>query len=689
MKWEVTIYLSLILIVLTVGCGGPAKQAAAEEFLDITKSGFRYSSSDIIAAGSTRGLIASNDDGYNWFNVRGPHIRNVTDIEDSESGSIVSGDGHIVISVDNWKTSNDITDTESGFGYVYSVKMLPKTQTILSGAKRGLFKSEDRGWTWGEADTTKGRVYDIELSKDLVCYIATEKGVYKSEDATEWHDTGLQKPAFDVVLLNEPYRMYAACGSQHVWAFSETSWSKISSQGLPDSIAIHEVVTNHDGSVLFVHTNTAVYAYRVSELSWKLINGINTFNHILNVYVSPITYDVFLRAEIEGESFPVVYKWKPEDNYWEALNYGVTETSMLFRFETDPDDEGTYFVKVLNESPGVNPWDTHIWWTSSDGGKTWSVVAETFVASKFGWSYATDSSNPGDFYTYAVDPSNIDNVYRISNVTEFQKSTDRGQSWRPLKGKWEFEEEDFIDHYRYASSAKFIQVNSLHINPFNTSEFFYIVNIKNRDIPRIAHTTDAGWVWHVSSNPKFAGVSDVELSYSPTSAVLFLIEEKPRSKTVLLKSTDFGRNWKTIYSNVSGFAFAVSPYNPLIVYAYYSVNTASGIIKKTLDGGESWQACKGQVVPVIRYKKTWETVRRVPDYNLLASYPSIRISQKDSKTLYLTDLSGVGMFRSQDAGDTWYPLALRTLRGNDPNLVWEENPEKLKQWKPQSRVARQ
>jgi photosystem II stability/assembly factor-like uncharacterized protein len=177
-------------------------------------------------------------------------------------------------------------------------------------------------------------------------------------------------------------------------------------------------------------------------------------------------------------------------------------------------------------------------------------------------------------------------------------------------------------------------------------------------------STDGGKTWrHIGLRDSRHIARVVVDPHNPDLVLVAALGEAygPNPERGVFRSTDGGNAWqKVLYKdeNIGAVELAPDPDNPQTIYAAllhdqrppwstYAPTTTSGAIYKSTDGGASWKQITGGGLPGGDWGRVGMAVAR---------------GTHGQRVYALIDAKDGGLFRSDDAGQTW------TLVGTDPRI---------------------
>ena len=202
---------------------------------------------------------------------------------------------------------------------------------------------------------------------------------------------------------------------------------------------------------------------------------------------------------------------------------------------------------------------------------------------------------------WVIDPTEPQKMY-AGGHPGFYRSEDGGESWS-----------------KHNSGLPGTDVHGLGIDLQNP-ETLYAFIVRHG----LYRSPDAGQNWELV-NARVGTMGPILVDPRDSETLYFAGED------TLLRSTDGGENWERLGEIPGGMAMSISQ-DPQIPITFYAA--AGGRVLKSTDSGEGWQIV-GEGLP--------------------EGVSVVSVSQSDPRIVYagaLTD-SGVLLFRSEDAGESW------------------------------------
>ena len=311
-------------------------------------------------------------------------------------------------------------------------------------------------------------------------------------------------------------------------------------------------------------------------------------------------------------------------------------------------------------------------WKTTDGGASWQPLTDKQPSLAVS-ALALDPRNPDTIYVGTGEPHpGLDNYYGAGIL----KSTDGGATWQQLG----------------ADTFTGLGIASIVIDP-NNSNVIYVASSRTgvegsaTPVRGVFKSTNGGSTW--------TALLTCQDCYGASDLVM-----DPRNPSTLyaafwsygiFKSTNGGANWTQLTNGLPGSNFrrvelAISPSNPLVLYAGYDYSAQGqyegALLFKTVDGGSSW---------------TW--LQQAPNYCTGQCWYDniIAVSPTNPNVVYLggsanyqwqpvTRIKEV-VVRSSDGGTTWQDMSpndsvAHTLHPDmhaiafdpqNPNTIWVGN----------------
>ena len=560
----------------------------------------------------------------------------------------------------NWHAINKgLTRTD-----IWSLAIDPLMQNVLyAGADDGeLFKSMDGGQNWrsiAQPDTSGIRALMVDPMTPTTLYATTESGfILKSTDGGEnWSPTGQPKGSvFDALAMDPtaPGTLYAGRGGDEklngVYRTTNggKSWSRIGLIGVGGAGVMALAIDPKTRGTIYAGTeDNGLFKTIDGGGSWSPIDlglppkaEIHTL--IMDPKISDTLYAVtFVPAEAAtgiAAGTPGLFKSTDGGAHWSELHTGVSGISIstlkiplsgslyaaIYPFGVFKSTDGGGTWRPLEGSPintnvlavAIDPKtptlyvvaDSNEFLRSTDGGASWrsiNMAADTVGVHPMLIGSATA------IRALAIDPMTPTTLYAGAQAQVF-KSTDRGESWRAVKGNGLPDDET---------------VSFLKVDPVTSSTLYAATS------GDLLKSTDGGENWSALNLPGSGGTDTGprDLAIDPTAPATLYVAT---SSEYIFKSTDGGASWRPILTGMGSSMYVsfvkIDPKKPATLY----LGNDSQLFKST-DGGEHWSAITTGLPP----------------------YPSIaflKIDPTNSSTLY-AGING-GLFESTDGGGNWYEV---------------------------------
>ena len=574
--------------------------------------------STVYGIASGGGLFKSTDGAASWKAVAGIAGLSFLAIDPTNSATIYGATQHgVVKSTDDggtWNPANgDLTDN------LFSLAIDPVTPTTVYGLSVGyISKTTDGGDTWKRIHasppspgslvidpTTPSTIYASIINADII----------KSIDGGEsWVTikTGLPTPPFSpgelalVIDPRTPSTLYA--GS---FASSRVSMAP----GVPP---------------LYYGTGTISKSTDGGQTWMTVTAGIPSEALVSSLAIDPVTPSTIYGAYTSENAGGGILKSVDGGQSWSVI-----------------DTKG--FNNAIAAVDLRTPSTIYAAYSSYDGTGTISKSADAGSS----WQPSNEGLVYRNFYTLAIDPVNAGRVYGGGADGVF-RSDDAGGSWMNLAA---FHFTAFFP----ATGA----VRSLLVN-FKNPDILYAETTRVGgcafDDNTVFKSTDRGATWSDSVSPPGSGCDlggydaySILMAMDPVNPdTLYLGETEDEDGIyALLKSTDGGASWSSIWDDTNGLesglnTLAIDPFTPTTLYAGVgdsgnygeSGSAASGVFKST-DGGASWN--------VTTLKDTAVTVLTIDPTKASTLYAV-------SQGIYSEPTGFRGLFKSTDGGASWVTI---------------------------------
>lgn len=289
-----------------------------------------------------------------------------------------------------------------------------------------------------------------------------------------------------------------------------------------------------------------------------------------------------------------------------------------------------YFAYDANKAWAVS-WKTKAVIRTANAGFLWQLPTSATT----GWDWALKRSAGSSIVrgnTFANSPQNRNSVWAVMGMTVW-KSLDRGETWSAVS----------------SITGGGSKTNSFFVSPKDSN--LWVAAVGSPD--RIARSTNAGASWTTTLTVDFTEYGmPLEMDVDHPDSLVFGPEDGQ-----IHRSTNFGSTW-TVVSN-PGFRspcdIVVSPGQPTNVIVGDGV-TGSGLAK-------IWQSENGATSFSDRYTSA------------SSETPTVWSSRLGHPTLFTTNWSSGGLWRSTDGGKNWNQITTVTsawggvTSTDDPRLV--------------------
>ncbi len=451
----------------------------------------------------------------------------------------------------------------------------------------GVFKSVDGGATWSAQNNglVEDWVYSIAIdpTNPAIIYAALHtQGICKSTDgAATWVpvNNGLDDTAGRSVVVDPLHPQTVYFGTWHYGEVFKTtnggaSWQPARS-GLP-SVKVYKLAIDpvDPNNVYAATPSNGLFKSGDGGASWSGAGFSADF--VVSLNIDPQNHS----RVFAGTSGAGLFRSTDGATTWAASQDGL-QASLVAKLAQN---SSYLFAGLMGEGLA----------RSSDGGQSWQPV--------------------GDFGHYnvnsvAVNPTNTNVVFAVTDRIGVLKSKDYGNTWAPV-------------NTGLASGAKSLP-SAAGQNPAFAMDFYTLVMGEDAS-PQANDTT--GII------PEAVNFSVISLAFDPHDPMTDYIGT---ASSGIFKSSTSGASWAA--SGLSGltvYALAVDPNRSAYVYA--ATDGPSGSLWKSTDGGLHWSAANNGLQS--------STV-----YDLL-------VEQSNSDSVYAA--SSAGVFHSSNGGSSWQGIGL-------------------------------
>lgn len=528
---------------------------------------------------------------------------------------------------------------------------------IYMGTDVGLFRSNDKGTTWGTlsdqagsgppSEALKSATWSIVVScqEPSTIFVGTNTGLLRSKTTgSTWElleiasgvpiTTSVQTVAVD---LTNPLVAYIGTWGYGVYKTTNggDNWLTIN-EGLT-SLDIHEIIIDPRRSdTLYVGTSSdGVFKSTNGGHNWaQASNGLplpSMCYQLAADFLEPDTLYASI-ARVENDRWIGLGMYKSTDGgiSWSPASNGLPAGAVVDTIVVDPTTQGTLYVGTYGGGVynGI--------YRSKDSGRSWVYVSEGLPHGAWLPAIGIDSKPPHT-------------LYAGTGSGELFVSNDSGISWTGL----------------VSGLPENLQVNSIVIEA-EAGRSIYLGTTQG-----VFKSTDSGLTW-VSAN---TGISNADISSIAVQPTKPSIVYAGTYGGQIYRSRDNGRNWTLTWSGSDRAHindFLISRSKPIIVYAALE----TGTLLRSDDDGESWyeidlgvgrapvrSVVEDMYMADILYATTWGTgVLKSTDggetwfsanKGLESPFATVVSSDPHTPGTLYTHIDRWGIFKTVDYGETW------------------------------------
>jgi photosystem II stability/assembly factor-like uncharacterized protein len=556
----------------------------------------------------------------------------------------------------------------NGIGGVSSLVVDPQTSSTVYAVSRGrLVKSTDGGTSWNRASASSAVDNVFKLAIDPLTpstfYALSYGHIFKSTNSgADWREVytfvtpnSAGSLAIDPVT---PSTLYASAANADILKSTDggENWAVIK-KGLPQTVfavgAIPLAIDPVTPSTLYAGSFAAAQvpgpgfdagAGSISRstdggITWSVIrSGIPSDAFVRSVALDPTTPAIVYAAYTNSSGSGILQSTNGGQS-WNVVNAGLPSNFRGALVALSPTSSSAVYAAFGDFIAGTGGV-----FRSTDGATSWS-------AANAGLDYF-------DLHVLAIDPAHPASLY-TGEAGGLFKSDDAGASWRILN-TFQIAAPPFPPGFGAGVGV----VRSVLIDLLNPNVLYVETTraggcvFTDKDVFK---STDGGASFSDGISPPqsgcilggFSAVSTLMAMDPVDPNTLYLGEtEDEDGAYALLKSTDGGQNWRSIWdygtptplqSDLN--ALAIDPVHPTTLYAavgdasFYITpgSTGTGVFKST-DGGATWD--------ITGLKDTAVTVLAIDP-----SDPSILYA--GTQGIYTEPRGFRGLFKSTDSGATW------------------------------------
>jgi len=410
----------------------------------------------------------------------------------------------------------------------------------------GVFKSEDGGTTWTQANAglTDIEAYALVMDPQTpsTLYVGTEGGLFKSIDgAATWAATGITDEVRTIAI--------DAAMPSVVWVGTETGLAKSTDGGLTWTQSTLGLAGEVDAIAINPVAPATVYAGGRNMTTWKTTDGGGTWTRLID---SPEALQLAVDPSAPSTVYLVIgslFKSRNAGGTWQRSEGGMHA------------QDATSVVVVADAPDTIYAANFHTMYTTIDGGTTWThAIVPT-----------------SDVFSLAYEPRR-----RILSFVSHPSGGHASAYWSRDGGAT----------WRIARGLDTTQPTSLVADPTN---------------PRVLYAGTFGGGVFRSRN---GGRRWNALRTSPPDEVMLDLAVDPATPTTLyattgtsgvFKTVNLGTTWSAINAGLTEQLLGPLAIDPSAPATIYVGGYAAARVFKSTDGGASWSEGSAGLPPGVGY----------------------------------------------------------------------------------------